>query len=180
MSGAGTAALCGCPDAGITTLTEVVANARYIVNSVSIPVMVDGEAGFGNIHALRRTVREIMSTGATSMFLEDQAELRRCGFIAGKRVLPLEEALAKYRAAVDVRNELDPDFVLTARSDARGAVGVTSLAKIPSRPADVGDASRRQTARSLRDGKVGQVGAGLPVEASRAASFSRFYGVRWD
>lgn len=123
MSGAGTAAMCGYPDAGITTLTEVANNARYIVNSVSVPVMVDGETGFGNIHSVRRAVREIISAGAASMFLEDQAELRRCGFIAGKRVLPLEEALAKYRAAVDVRNELDRDFVLTARCDARGAVG---------------------------------------------------------
>lgn len=123
MSGAGTAALCGYPDAGITTLTEVVNNARYIVNSVSVPVMVDGETGFGNIHSVRRTVREIISTGAASMFLEDQAELRRCGFIAGKRVLDLDEAVAKYRAAVDVRNEMDRDFVLTARCDARGAVG---------------------------------------------------------
>jgi 2-methylisocitrate lyase-like PEP mutase family enzyme len=123
MSGAGTAALCGYPDAGITTLTEVVNNARYIVNSVSVPVMVDGETGFGNIHALRRAVREIISTGAASMFIEDQADLRRCGFIAGKRVLPIDEALAKYRAAVDVRNEMDRDFVLTARCDARGAAG---------------------------------------------------------
>ena len=123
MSGAGTAAMCGYPDAGITTLTEVVTNARYIVNSVSVPVMVDGETGFGNIHSVRRAVREIIATGAASMFLEDQAELRRCGFIAGKRVLPLEEALAKYRAAVDVRNEVDRDFVLTARCDARGAAG---------------------------------------------------------
>lgn len=123
MSGAGTAALCGLPDAGITTLTEVVNNARYIVGSVSIPVMVDGETGFGSIHSVRRAVREIIQAGAASMFIEDQAELRRCGFIAGKRVLPLDEAVAKYRAAVDVRNELDRDFVLTARCDARGAAG---------------------------------------------------------
>lgn len=123
MSGAGTAAMCGYPDAGITTLTEVVNNARCIVNSVSIPVQVDGETGFGNIHSARRTVREIISIGAASLFLEDQAELRRCGFIAGKRVLPLDEAVAKYRAAVDVRDELDRDFVLLARCDARGAAG---------------------------------------------------------
>jgi 2-methylisocitrate lyase-like PEP mutase family enzyme len=123
MSGAGTAAMCGYPDAGITTLTEVVNNARCIVNSVSIPVQVDGETGFGNIHSVRRTVREVISIGAASMFLEDQAELRRCGFIAGKQVLPIDEAVAKYRAAVDVRNEVDRDFVLLARCDARGAVG---------------------------------------------------------
>lgn len=123
MSGAGTAAMCGYPDAGITTLTEVLANAKAIVESVSLPVQVDGETGFGNIHAVRRTVREVIAIGAASLFIEDQAELRRCGFIAGKQVLPLEEAVAKYRAAVDVRNELDRDFVLLARCDARGAVG---------------------------------------------------------
>jgi len=123
MSGAGTAAMCGYPDAGITTLTEVVNNAKAIVNSVSLPVQVDGETGFGNIHSVRRTVREVIATGAASLFLEDQAELRRCGFIAGKQVLPIEDAVAKYRAAVDVRNEVDRDFVLLARCDARGAVG---------------------------------------------------------
>ena len=123
MSGAGTAAMCGYPDAGITTLTEVASNAKAIINSVSLPVQVDGETGFGNIHSVRRTVREIISIGAASLFIEDQAELRRCGFIAGKQVLPIEEAVAKYRAAVDVRNELDRDFVLLARCDARGAVG---------------------------------------------------------
>lgn len=58
MSGAGTAAMCGYPDAGITTLTEVVNNARCIINAVSVPVQVDAETGFGNIHSVRRTVRE--------------------------------------------------------------------------------------------------------------------------
>ncbi len=123
MSGAGTAALCGMPDAGVTTMTESVNNARYIVNSVSLPVTVDCEVGFGNIHMVRRTVREVIQTGAAGLFLEDQDFLRRCGFIAGKRVLPLEEAVGKYRAAVDVRNEYDPDFILISRCDARGASG---------------------------------------------------------
>lgn len=123
VSGSGVAAMCGLPDAGVTTLTELVNTVKYIVNSVSVPVTVDAETGFGNIHNVRRTVRELIQIGAAGIFLEDQAELRRCGFIAGKRVLPVEDAVAKYRAAVDVRNELDPDFVLMARSDARGAVG---------------------------------------------------------
>ena len=123
MSGAGTAALCAQPDAGVTTMTESVNNARYIVNSVSVPVTVDGEVGFGNVHMVRRTVREMIQVGAAGLFLEDQDILRRCGFIAGKRVLPLEEATGKYRAAVDVRNEYDPDFILIARCDARGASG---------------------------------------------------------
>ncbi len=123
LSGAGCAAMCGLPDAGLLTLTELVNTVRYVVDSVSVPVFVDGETGFGNIHAVRRTVKEIIKTGAAALFLEDQAELRRCGFIAGKRVLPVDEAVARYRAAVDIRNELDTDFILIARCDARGAVG---------------------------------------------------------
>lgn len=123
LSGAGCAAMCGLPDSGLLTLTELVNSVRYVVDSVSIPVTVDAETGFGNIHAVRRTVKELISAGASAMFLEDQAELRRCGFIAGKRVLPLEDAVAKYRAVVDVRDALAPSFVLLARCDARGAVG---------------------------------------------------------
>lgn len=123
VSGAGTAAMCGLPDAGLTTLSEVVANATYVVRSVSVPVIVDGENGFGNIHMMRRSVRDIILAGAAGMFIEDQAELRRCGFISGKRVLPVDEAVARYRAAVEVRDRLSPAFVLLARCDARGAAG---------------------------------------------------------
>ncbi len=123
LSGAGCSAMCGLPDAGLLTLTELVNSVRYVVDSVSIPVTVDAETGFGNIHAVRRTVKELIGAGAAAMFLEDQADLRRCGFISGKRVLPLDEIVTKYRAAVDVRNALAPDFVLLARCDARGAVG---------------------------------------------------------
>ena len=72
MSGAGTAALCGLPDAGATTMTESVNNARYIVNTVSVPVTVDCEVGFGNVHMVRRTVREMIQVGAAGLFLEDQ------------------------------------------------------------------------------------------------------------
>lgn len=125
LSGAGCSAMCGLPDAGLLTLTELVNAVRYVVGSVSIPVTVDAETGFGNIHAVRRTVKELIGAGAAAMFLEDQADLRRCGFISGKRVLPLDEIVSKYRAAVDMRNALDPDFVLLARCDARGAVGGT-------------------------------------------------------
>ena len=123
LSGAGCSAMCGLPDAGLLTLTELLNSVRYVVGSVSIPVTVDGETGFGNIHAVRRTVKELIGAGAAAMFLEDQADLRRCGFISGKRVLSLDEAVSKNRAAVDVRNAIAPEFVLLARCDARGAVG---------------------------------------------------------
>jgi hypothetical protein len=88
---------------------------------VNIPVLVDCDTGFGGIHNVRRTVREVIRTGAAGLFLEDQTELRRCGFIAGKTLLPIDKAVAKYRAATDMRNEIDPDFIIMARTDARGA-----------------------------------------------------------
>ncbi len=69
------------------------------------------------------TVREYIGTGVAGIHIEDQAIPKRCGHVAGRRVIPLEEAVGKYRAADAVRRELDPDFVLIARTDARGASG---------------------------------------------------------
>ena len=70
-----------------------------------------------------RTVQEFVKTGVAGIHLEDQRFPKRCGHIAGKTIVSREEALGKYRAAVDTRNRLDPDFVLIARTDAYGAVG---------------------------------------------------------
>src|SRR5205814_9220673 len=70
-----------------------------------------------------RTVQEMIKTGVAGIHLEDQRFPKRCGHIAGKTIVTREEALGKYRAAVDVRDRLDPDFVLIARTDAYGAVG---------------------------------------------------------
>jgi len=70
-----------------------------------------------------RTVREYIGTGVAGIHIEDQAIPKRCGHVAGRRVIPIEEAVGKYRAAAAVRRDLDPDFVLIARTDARGAHG---------------------------------------------------------
>lgn len=124
ISGAYTAAhILGMPDAGLITMTEMVENARRICNVTTIPVIADGDTGFGNAINVRRTVKEMIQAGAAAIFLEDQVAPKRCGFVKGKEVIPLEEAVGKIRAAVDVRNELDPDFVIMARTDARTAVG---------------------------------------------------------
>lgn len=113
----------GLPDAGFITLTELVENVERICRAVNLPVMVDCDTGFGNAINVRRTVDSMIRAGAAGLFIEDQVAPKRCGFIKGKEVIPLEEAVGKYRAAVDVRDELDPDFVIMARTDARGAVG---------------------------------------------------------
>jgi 2-methylisocitrate lyase-like PEP mutase family enzyme len=124
ISGAMTSAhILGLPDAGFLTLTELVENVERICRAVDIPVTVDCDTGFGNAINVRRTVESVIRAGAAGLFIEDQVAPKRCGFVKGKELIPVEEAVGKYRAAVDVRNELDPDFVLMSRTDARGAVG---------------------------------------------------------
>jgi len=124
LSGANMAAhVLGLPDAGLITATEVVENARRVANAVNIPVIVDCDTGFGNAINVRRTVRDVIQSGAAGLFFEDQVAPKRCGFVKGKQILSVEEAVGKYRAAVDMRNEMDPDFVIIARTDARTSVG---------------------------------------------------------
>lgn len=124
MSGYGTSlALTGLPDAGLVTLTEAVANARYIAQAVGVPVIADADNGYGNAINAIRTVREFVAAGVAGIHLEDQAAPKRCGHVAGRQVVPIEEAVGKIRAADDARRQLDPDFVLIARTDARGAAG---------------------------------------------------------
>ena len=124
ISGAHTCTnILGLPDSGFLTLTETVENAERICRAVNVPVMVDCDTGFGNAINVRRTVESIIRAGAAGLFIEDQVAPKRCGFVKGKELISLEEAVGKYRAAIDVRNELDPDFIIMARTDGRGAVG---------------------------------------------------------
>src|SRR5918994_5770985 len=124
MTGYGTSlALLGLPDAGLATMTEMHLNARYIAGAVGVPVIADADNGYGNAINVMRTVREYIRTGVAGIHIEDQAIPKRCGHVAGRRVIPLAEAVGKYRAAAAVRRDLDPDFVLIARTDARGAHG---------------------------------------------------------
>lgn len=124
MTGYGTSlALTGLPDVGLTTMSEMVSNARYIASAVKVPLIADADTGFGNAINVIRTVREYIGAGVAGIHLEDQVSPKRCGHVAGRLVIPMEEAVGKIRAAADARSELDPDFVLIARTDARGASG---------------------------------------------------------
>jgi len=124
MSGYGTSlSLLGMPDAGLATMTEMQLNARYIANAVSVPVIADADTGYGNAINVMRCVREYIQTGVAGIHIEDQVSPKRCGHVAGREVIPLAEAIGKYRAADAARREIDPDFVIIARSDARGAHG---------------------------------------------------------
>ncbi|MCL5951287.1 MAG: isocitrate lyase/PEP mutase family protein [Chloroflexi bacterium] len=124
ISGAMTAAtVYGLPDAGLITATEMIDNARRIASCVKIPVICDADQGFGNAINVRRTVQEFIRAGVAGIHIEDQPFPKRCGFVKGKQIISFEEAVGKYKAAVDAKNELDPDFVIIARCDARGTVG---------------------------------------------------------
>jgi 2-methylisocitrate lyase-like PEP mutase family enzyme len=124
ISGYGiSAAMLAKPDVGLITLTEVIHVCRCIVNAVKVPVFCDADTGFGNAINVMRTTEEFIGTGAAGIHIEDQVAPKRCGHVAGKQIISLEEAVGKYRAADRVRRELDPDFVLIARTDSLGAVG---------------------------------------------------------
>ena len=116
MTGFGTAAARGYPDLGLLTMSEMVANARAISNSVNVPVICDADTGYGNPLNVWRTVREYEDAGAAALHIEDQVFPKRCGFLAGKQVIKLEDMVPKVRAACDARR--DRNFVIIARTDA--------------------------------------------------------------
>lgn len=114
----------GLADVGTATLSECLEIAGWIADSVSLPVIMDGDTGHGGIMAVRRMIRECIRRGIAGVRIDDQPiEGKRKTQDAGVEVVPLEEAVARYRAAVDMKNELDPDFVVMAQCYARDAVG---------------------------------------------------------
>ena len=117
------ATLIGKPDVGLTTMTEVVQITGYVCDAVNIPVLADADTGYGNAINAMRTVEQLIKAGVGGLFIEDQVAPKRCGHVSGKQIIPLEEAVGKYRAAVKVRDALDKDVVLVARCDARGVAG---------------------------------------------------------
>ncbi len=124
MSGYGTSLnLLGLPDAGLITLTEMALNAKLIASAVRAPLIADADTGFGNAINVVRTVEEYIRAGVAGLHLEDQVAPKRCGHVAGREVIARDEAVLKIRAACQTRDALDPDFVIIARTDARGAHG---------------------------------------------------------
>jgi methylisocitrate lyase len=118
ISGAGMAnATAGVPDIGLLTLTEVTRLAGYIANAVKIPAIVDADTGFGGAENVARTIRELEAAGLAGCHIEDQEFPKRCGHLAGKSIVDLDEMVGKIKAAVAARR--DPDFMIIARTDAR-------------------------------------------------------------
>jgi 2,3-dimethylmalate lyase len=112
----------GLADVGALTMLECVTVAGWIAQSVKFPVIMDGDTGHGGIMAVRRMVRECIRAGIAGVRIDDQPiEGKRRTQDAGVSVVPIEQAIARYRAAVDMKNELDPDFVVMAQCYARDA-----------------------------------------------------------
>lgn len=118
VSGAGMAnATAGVPDIGLLTLTEVTQLAGYIARAVKVPAIVDADTGFGSSENVARTIRELEATGLAGCHIEDQEFPKRCGHLAGKSLIDVEEMMERIKAAVAARR--DPDFMIIARTDAR-------------------------------------------------------------
>ena len=123
MTGFGTSAsLLGRPDIGLLTLSEMMDNARRIVQAVEVPVIADADNGYGNPVNVIRTVREYEAAGVSAIHIEDQVMPKKCGHMEGKRVISASEMVEKVRAAVEARGS--GDFMIIARTDARAVEGL--------------------------------------------------------
>jgi len=123
IGGFGTSAsLYGLPDLNFLGITEMVDATRRMAHRVSIPVVADADTGHGDLHNVMRCVTEFEGAGTAGIILEDQVFPKRCGHFGGKEVIPAEEMVLKFKAAIDARN--DPDFLFIARTDSRETDGL--------------------------------------------------------
>ncbi len=128
MTGFGTSAsLLGRPDAGLLSMSEMVDNARRIVQAVSIPVIADADTGYGNPINVIRTIREYEAAGVAGIHIEDQITPKKCGHTEGKQLVPTGEMVAKLKAALEVRSS--EDLLIIARTDARAVEGLEGALK---------------------------------------------------
>ena len=122
MTGAGTTAVrLGMPDVGLLTMTEMADNAGRIAEASGLPLIADGDNGYGGVLNVRRTVQAYERAGVAAIHIEDQVMPKRCGHLSGKTLVPRDEMESKIKAAVDAR--VDPDFVVIARTDAIAVEG---------------------------------------------------------
>jgi len=124
MTGYGaSASVIGRPDIGLMTMSEMVTQARNMAAAVDIPLIADGDTGYGGVLNVIRTVQEFETAGVAGLQLEDQVFPKRCGHMEGKQLIPREEMAAKIKAAVHARRS--HDFIIVARTDARAVTGLT-------------------------------------------------------
>jgi len=123
LSGGGVAAnSLGVPDLGISTMDDVLIDARRITDAVDIPLMVDIDTGWGGAFNIARTIKSFIKAGVAAVHLEDQVGQKRCGHRPNKEVVATDEMVDRVKAAVDART--DDQFVIMARTDAAAAEGL--------------------------------------------------------
>ncbi|MFQ6395085.1 methylisocitrate lyase [Nocardia sp. KC 131] len=136
VSGAVVSAELGLPDIGLTTLSEVTARGRQIASVTDLPVLIDADTGFGESMNAARTVTMLEDAGLAGCHIEDQVNPKRCGHLDGKAVVGTDEMVRRLRAAVSARR--DPNFVICARTDARGIEGLDAAIERAKTYADAG------------------------------------------
>src|ERR1700758_2024909 len=109
-------------DMGQSKMRDYADHYARICGAVDVPVYVDADTGFGGVNNVRQMIRAFEAAGAAGVFISDQVFPNRCGYLPGKQVIPVEQALAKLKAALDART--DPDFFICGRTDALGAEGM--------------------------------------------------------
>lgn len=123
LSGAGVANYSyGVPDVGMTSLDNVLTDAERILNAVDLPLLVDGDTGWGSVYTVQRMVKAMIHAGIAAVHIEDQPFVKRCGHLTDKTLVPQEEMVERIKAAVDART--DASFVIMARTDAYGVEGL--------------------------------------------------------
>jgi len=123
MTGSGVSmSLLGVPDLGIVSYAEMLDRVEQISGAVDLPLIVDGDTGYGGVLSVIRTVKGFEARGASAIQMEDQQDPKRCGHEFGRRLIPAEEMVDKIKAALDART--DADFVVIARTDARTVEGL--------------------------------------------------------
>lgn len=155
----------GLPDIGLISSTEMLAHYANLVARVSLPVMVDIDTGFGDVNNVIRTVRQVEAMGAAALFIEDQTFPKRCGHMAGKTVVPVEEYLPKLKAALWARQ--DPDFVIMARTDAAAQYDLDEAIRRARLYAETGaDMVFVEAVRSVEDMRKVNASVGAPSLAN--------------
>jgi methylisocitrate lyase len=136
VSGAALSADLGLPDVGLSTLSEVAGRGAQIARSTSLPTLIDADTGFGEPMNVARTIQLLEDAGLAGCHLEDQVNPKRCGHLDGKALVTEDEMVRRIAAAVLARR--DPDFVICARTDARGPEGLDAAIRRAERYVDAG------------------------------------------
>ncbi|AXW63593.1 methylisocitrate lyase (plasmid) [Ralstonia solanacearum] len=166
LSGGGVAAnSLGIPDLGISTMDDVLIDARRITDAVDTPLLVDIDTGWGGAFNIARTVRAFIKAGVAAVHLEDQVGQKRCGHRPGKEVVSADEMVDRVKAAVDART--DDDFVIMARTDAAASKGIDAAIERAVAYVEAGaDMIFPEAMKTLDDYRRFKAAVGVPILAN--------------